>query len=145
MSVFSPLTLPNGVIIPNRIAKAAMEENMADADHAPSVELIRLYRAWGQGGAGLIITGNVMVDARAMTGPAGVVLEDDRYLDRFRAWADAGRANGAQLWMQINHPGRQMPAALGQETVAPSAIALDLGAQSKIFPMPRARALFRSM
>ncbi|QNT77405.1 NADH:flavin oxidoreductase/NADH oxidase family protein [Entomobacter blattae] len=138
MSVFSPLTLPNGAIIPNRIAKAAMEENMADADHAPSAKLIRLYRAWGQGGAGLIITGNVMVDARAMTGPAGVVLEDDRYLDRFRALADAGRANGAQVWMQINHPGRQMPAALGQETVAPSAIALDLGAQSKIFPMPRA-------
>jgi 2,4-dienoyl-CoA reductase-like NADH-dependent reductase (Old Yellow Enzyme family) len=125
-------------MIPNRIAKAAMEENMADADHAPSAELIRLYREWGQGGAGLIITGNVMVDARAMTGPAGVVLEDDQHLDRFRAWADAARANGAQVWMQINHPGRQMPAALGQETVAPSAIALDLGAQSKVFPMPRA-------
>ncbi len=39
--------------------------------------------------------------------------------------------------MQINHPGRQMPAALGQETLAPSAIALDLGAQSKRFPIPR--------
>ena len=44
MSLFSPLTLPNGVVIPNRIAKAAMEENMADGDHAPSDELIRLYR-----------------------------------------------------------------------------------------------------
>jgi 2,4-dienoyl-CoA reductase-like NADH-dependent reductase (Old Yellow Enzyme family) len=119
MSLFSPLALPNGAVIPNRIAKAAMEENMAD------------------GGAGLIITGNVMVDARAMTGPAGVVLEDDRHLDRFRAWADASRAGGAQVWMQINHPGRQMPAGLGQQTLAPSAIALDLGAQSKIFPMPR--------
>ncbi len=138
MSLFTSLTLPNGAIIPNRIAKAAMEENMADADHAPSAELIRLYHAWGKGGAGLIITGNVMIDAHAMTGPAGVVLEDDRYLDRFRAWANAGRAIGAQVWMQINHPGRQMPGALGQETIAPSAIALDLGAQSKIFPMPRA-------
>lgn len=138
MSLFTSLTLPNGTTIPNRIAKAAMEENMADADHLPSAELVRLYRAWGQGGAGLIITGNVMVDARAMTGPAGVVLEDDRHLDRFRAWADAARANGAQAWMQINHPGRQMPASLAQETIAPSAIALDLGAQSKVFPKPRA-------
>ncbi len=137
MSLFSPLALPNGAVIANRIAKAAMEENMADGDHAPSAELINLYRAWADGGAGLIITGNVMVDARAMTGPAGVVLEDDRHLDRFKIWAEAARAGGAQVWMQINHPGRQMPAGLGQETLAPSAIALDLGAQSKRFPVPR--------
>lgn len=38
MSLFSPLILPNGTVIPNRIAKAAMEENMADADHAPSAD-----------------------------------------------------------------------------------------------------------
>lgn len=137
MSLFSPLALPNGAVIANRIAKAAMEENMADGDHAPSAELIRLYRAWAEGGAGLIITGNVMVDARAMTGPAGVVLEDDRALDRFKTWAEAARSGGGQAWMQINHPGRQMPAGLGQETLAPSAIPLDLGAQSRIFPVPR--------
>lgn len=137
MSLFSPLTLPSGAVIPNRIAKAAMEENMADDDHAPSAGLLRLYRAWAEGEAGLIITGNVMVDARAMTGPGGVVLEDDRHLDRFRAWAEAARSRGAGVWMQINHPGRQMPAGLGQETLAPSAIALDLGKQSNLFRMPR--------
>ena len=138
MSLFSPLALPNGAVIPNRIAKAAMEENMADDDHAPSDALIRLYRAWAAGEAGLIITGNVMIDARAMTGPGGVVLEDDGHLDRFTAWAEAARAGGGQVWMQINHPGRQMPASLGQETLAPSPVAIDLGAQSKLFPRPRA-------
>jgi 2,4-dienoyl-CoA reductase-like NADH-dependent reductase (Old Yellow Enzyme family) len=137
MTLFFPLALPNGTVVPNRIAKAAMEENMADDDHAPSAELIALYRAWAEGGAGLIITGNVMVDARAMTGAAGVVLEDDRYLDRFKAWAQTAGAGGGEVWMQINHPGRQMPAGLGQQTLAPSAIALDLGAQSKMFPVPR--------
>ena len=137
MSLFSPLTLPNGAVIPNRIAKAAMEENMADGEHAPSAELLRLYRAWAEGGAGLIITGNVMIDGRAMTGPGGVVLEDERHLDRFRAWAEAGRAGGGQLWMQINHPGRQAPASLKQETLAPSPIALDLGNLSKQFAPPR--------
>ena len=40
--------------------------------------------------------------------------------------------------MQINHPGRQMPGSLGQEAIAPSAVALDLGAQSGRFPTPRA-------
>ncbi len=137
MSLFSPLALPNGAVIPNRIAKAAMEENMADDDHAPSEALLRLYRAWAEGEAGLIVTGNVMVDARAMTGPGGVVLEDDRHIDRFRAWAEAGRSRGAQVWMQINHPGRQMPASLGQETLAPSAIAIDIGSLSRQFPLPR--------
>ena len=138
MTLFTPLTLPNGAVIPNRLAKAAMEENMADADHAPSEALIRLYKAWADGGVGLILTGNVMIDRRAMTGPGGVVLEDDKHLDRFKRWAAAARAGGTQVWMQINHPGRQMPAALNQPTIAPSAVALDLGAYSNRFAVPRA-------
>jgi 2,4-dienoyl-CoA reductase-like NADH-dependent reductase (Old Yellow Enzyme family) len=137
MKLFTPLTLPNGAVIPNRLAKAAMEENMADADHAPSDALLRLYKAWARGKAGLILTGNVMVDSRAMTGPNGVVLEDDARLDRFRRWARIARAHGAHVWMQINHPGRQMQAALGQPTLAPSAIALELGALSRQFSVPR--------
>jgi 2,4-dienoyl-CoA reductase-like NADH-dependent reductase (Old Yellow Enzyme family) len=137
MKLFTPLTLPNGATIPNRLAKAAMEENMADADHAPSDALLRLYEAWAQGGAGLILTGNVMVDSRAMTGPNGVVLEDDAHIERFRRWAQIARAHGAQIWLQINHPGRQMQAALGQATLAPSAVALELGALSRQFPVPR--------
>ncbi|GCB04456.1 NADH:flavin oxidoreductase/NADH oxidase family protein [Ralstonia sp. SET104] len=138
MKLFTPLVLPNGAVIANRLAKAAMEENMADADHAPSDALLRLYEAWAAGGAGLILTGNVMVDHRAMTGPSGVVLEDGVHLERFRRWAQAARAHGAHAWVQINHPGRQMPAALGQATLAPSAVPLALGALSKQFPVPRA-------
>ncbi|AZQ56334.1 NADH:flavin oxidoreductase/NADH oxidase family protein [Burkholderia cenocepacia] len=138
MNVFDKLTLPNGSIIPNRIAKAAMEENMADAEHAPSEKLMRLYQAWADGGTGLLISGNVMVDSRAMTDAGGVVLEDDTQLDKFRRWAKIGRSKGAQFWLQINHPGRQMPANLGQQTWAPSAIALDLGKMSKHFDTPGA-------
>lgn len=138
MNVFDKLILRNGSSVPNRIAKAAMEENMADADHAPSEELMRLYRAWAEGGAGLLITGNVMVDSRAMTGPGGVVLEDARHLDRFKRWAQVGRSKGAQFWLQINHPGRQMPANLGQPTWAPSAVPMNLGNMSKHFNTPQA-------
>ncbi|SAK62853.1 NADH:flavin oxidoreductase/NADH oxidase family protein [Caballeronia ptereochthonis] len=138
MNVFDKLDLPNGSIIPNRIAKAAMEENMADADQGPSNDLIRLYEAWANGGAGLLISGNVMVDGRAMTGPGGVVLEDARQLAKFRRWAQTGRAKGAQFWLQINHPGRQMTANLGQPTWAPSAVPLELGRMSKHFNTPHA-------
>ncbi|SED27893.1 NADH:flavin oxidoreductase/NADH oxidase family protein [Bradyrhizobium erythrophlei] len=138
MSPFDSLTLPNGTSIPNRIAKAAMEENMADAGHFPSAELLRLYQAWADGGAGLIITGNVMIDRRAMTGPGGVVLEDGTPLEAFRNWARIGRSRGAQIWLQLNHPGRQMMKNMGQQTLAPSAVPLDLGKHSNLFAMPRA-------
>ncbi len=136
MKVFEKLVFPNGSMVPNRIAKAAMEENMADLSQAPSEELMRLYQAWADGGAGLIITGNVMVDRRAMTGPGGVVLEDESHLDIFKRWAQIGRSKGAQVWLQINHPGRQMQANLGQQTWAPSAVALDLGKMSDRFNPP---------
>jgi len=136
MNVFDELKLPNGSTIPNRIAKAAMEENMADAQQAPSEELMRLYGAWAEGGAGLLITGNVMVDGRAMTGPGGVVLENQDELPKFKRWATIGQSKGAQFWLQINHPGRQMPANLGQPTWAPSAVAMKLGKLSKHFGVP---------
>lgn len=136
--LFQPLHLPNGSVIPNRLAKAAMEENLADAEHAPGPTLIRLYRAWAKGGAGLIITGNVMVDRHALTGPAGVVLEDDAHLPRFRAWAAASRSYGAQAWLQINHPGRQLMASLGQPALGPSAIPVDIPGLSKLFVQPQA-------
>ena len=138
MNLFTPLTLPNGTSLPNRIAKAAMEENMCDANHAPSAALLRLYQAWADGGAGLILTGNVMVDRRAMTGPGGVVLEDDSHLDQFKQWARVARSGGAQVWMQISHPGRQMMAALGQETWSASAVPLDMGNLSNKFSVPKA-------
>jgi 2,4-dienoyl-CoA reductase-like NADH-dependent reductase (Old Yellow Enzyme family) len=138
MHAFTELMLPNGSTLPNRIAKASMEENMADAAHGPSDRLKRLYRAWAEGGAGLLLSGNVMIDRRAMTGPGAVVLEDDRELASFREWARIGRAGGAQFWLQLSHPGRQMFKDLGQETVAPSAVAIDLGKHSGLFGMPRA-------
>jgi 2,4-dienoyl-CoA reductase-like NADH-dependent reductase (Old Yellow Enzyme family) len=134
--MFTPLTLPNGSTLPNRLAKAAMEENMADAGQLPGQALNRLYESWARGGVGLIITGNVMIDGRAMTGPGGVVLEAGTPLAPFRQWAQAARRQGAQAWMQINHPGRQVMADMGGNAWAPSAVALDMGKHSKLFAQP---------
>ena len=138
MPLSTPLALPNGAVVPNRVAKAAMEENMADAGQVPGPAIRALYSAWARGGAGLILTGNVMIDGRAMTGPGGIVLERDTPREPFAAWAGAARAHGAQAWMQINHPGRQVFAAMKGEAWAPSAVALDIGKHSKLFAQPRA-------
>jgi 2,4-dienoyl-CoA reductase-like NADH-dependent reductase (Old Yellow Enzyme family) len=136
--LFSPLALRSGGTLRNRIAKAAMEENLAGSGQLPDERLISLYRRWGAGGAGLLITGNVMVHAEALTGPAGVVLDDSAPLEPFARWAEAGRAGGATMWMQISHPGRQVQARMPGVVWAPSAIAVELGKHSKRFGKPTA-------
>ncbi|POM26077.1 NADH oxidase [Actinomadura rubteroloni] len=119
-----PLTLPCGAVLRNRIAKAAMSEQLADRHGSPTPGLNRLYATWSRGGAGLLITGNVMISSAAFTEPRNAVLEDPRHLPAHRAWADAVHAHGAAVWMQINHPGRAAVAPLSRRPVAPSAVRL---------------------
>ncbi|MBI5335943.1 MAG: NADH:flavin oxidoreductase/NADH oxidase family protein [Burkholderiales bacterium] len=111
-----------GTTIRNRLAKSAMSEALGGPDGAPGPGLPVLYRRWAEGGLGLVITGNVMIDRRALGEPGNVVIEDDRHLDALRRWAQAGTAGGTQLWMQLNHPGKQSPRGLNRETVSPSAV-----------------------
>ena len=117
-----------------------MEENMADNRHLPGAELRQLYRAWAEGGAGLILTGNVTVAPDAVTGPAGVILDASQPLQPFRDWAQAGRTNGARLWMQINHPGRQVYAATNRQAIAPSAVPVAIEGYAHLFAQPREMA-----
>lgn len=139
---FVPMQLANGTTIKNRICKAAMEENLADIEHnfEPSKATLRLYKSWGQGGAGIIMSGNVMIDPRAMTGPAGIVISNEcrGREEVLRKWISDTQAGGSQFWLQINHPGRVIKADLGQQPIGPSAKAVDIGSLSKyVFAVPR--------
>ena len=58
-----PLALPCGARLGNRLAKAAMTEGLASPAGIPTAELNRLYGLWSDGGAGLLLTGNILVDA----------------------------------------------------------------------------------
>lgn len=135
--IAQPLVLARGRAIPNRIAKSALSEALGTIDNRVTPELVRLYRRWGAGGAGLLITGNVMVDRRALGEPGNVVVEDERDLLMLQQWAAAGSARGARMWMQINHPGKQAPRGMNRENVAPSAIGFG-EKLSPFFPVPRA-------
>ncbi len=115
-----------------------MEENLAGLGQLPDEHLWRLYEAWARGSAGLIITGNVMVDPRALTGPGAVVLQRGTELAPFKRWAQAASLGGAQVWMQISHPGRQVMAAMGQDGWAPSEVPVNLGKHSKLIAKPHA-------
>jgi len=131
-SLHEPLTLPNGQVLPNRIMKSALSEVLATKQNAPDERLERLYSTWSQGGYGLLVTGNVMVDRRQLGEPGNVVIEDERDLDALTRWTKATHDGGVPIWAQINHPGRQSnPLALGHTPVAPSPVALSMPGATK--------------
>ena len=123
------LSLPNGATLPNRMAKAAMTEGLADPRGYPSAALERLYTQWGNSGCGLLITGNVLVDRHHLERPGNVVIDREPDADMRAAlarWATAAKAGGAKIWMQISHAGRQTSAIVNPTPKAPSAIPLAL-------------------
>lgn len=136
-SLDSSFILPCGATLKNRIAKSAMSENMASAGHIASEKFSCVYKRWAQGGAGLLITGNVMVDSTALGEPANIVIEEGMDLTDLKSWAKSATQNSAQCWVQLNHPGKQTPKFLTKVPVAPSAIGLGRHLASS-FNIPRA-------
>ncbi len=130
------LILPNGTIISNRIAKSAMSENLSTKNHDPSTTLLNVYKLWAKGGAGLIITGNIMINPKALGEPRNVVVENRDNFDLLKEWADTVKGTNTHLWVQINHPGRQAMEEINTVLKAPSAVPLKIvgrkNASSKI-------------
>lgn len=116
------LTLPNGSVLRNRLAKSAMSEALGTYDNHVTPRLITLYQRWAASGIGLLVTGNVMVDRRALGEPGNVVIEDESDLPLLRQWAHAATDQGAAIWVQLNHPGKQSPKGLNARNLSPSAV-----------------------
>ncbi len=127
-------TLPCGVEVPNRIGKSALSENLADKGGKPSQPLFKLYDQWSGGSAGILFSGNVMVDARGMVEEHCVIAEDERFLAELTEWANITQKHGTQLWMQINHPGRQAARQHNPDVVSSSDVGLP---NQKVYGQPR--------
>jgi 2,4-dienoyl-CoA reductase-like NADH-dependent reductase (Old Yellow Enzyme family) len=123
--------------IKNRLFKSAMSEQLGDKLHNPTSGLANLYETWSAGECGLLVTGNVMISRTALGEPKNVVLDEKSDLNSFKAWAASSKKHGSSVWMQLNHPGKQIPKFLSKEPVAPSAIALGSGLEAS-FAKPRA-------
>ena len=135
--LFTPITLPNGTTIKNRFFKSAMSEGMGTKNFQPKKNIATLYKRWAEGGTGLIITGNIMVDPKGTADPGNIVFDKNSNMEILKDWAKQGQQYGAKVMVQLNHPGKQAPKTIAKETVAPSTVPLGNGL-NKLFSTPRA-------
>ncbi|MDG2459783.1 MAG: NADH:flavin oxidoreductase/NADH oxidase family protein [Luminiphilus sp.] len=127
--IHTPLTLPCGAQISNRLCKAAMTEGLAAPTGEPTEELNQLYGLWSDGGAGLLLSGNVQMDGDHLERPGNVIVDSEPSVEMKAAlerWAKAGTRGGNHFWAQISHAGRQCQKIVNPRPKAPSAIKLGL-------------------
>ncbi|KAJ5942903.1 hypothetical protein N7516_003071 [Penicillium verrucosum] len=134
-----PVKLPCGLVLPNRLSKAAMAEMLAKTNE-PTSALVDAYEQWSDGGWGSILTGNVQVDVNHMGSPFDPALHNE-YKDsetnnalvaQWKKYADTCQKHGTPAIAQICHPGRQSFRVSGHRgifapTLAPSAVPIKVG------------------
>ena len=130
------IVLPNGIELKNRIVKAAMSETLADKTNQPNTKHIALYKRWAEGGSGLLISGNVMIDRSQLGEPGNIVLDNKTDKKALSLWSKAGTQNDAKFLLQLNHPGKQAPKSMSKKPVAPSSVTLSKELSS-LFNEPR--------
>ncbi|MEQ8411058.1 MAG: NADH:flavin oxidoreductase/NADH oxidase family protein [Erythrobacter sp.] len=138
----TPITLPCGAVLPNRLAKAAMTEGLATPEGVPTGALERLYGLWSDGGAGLLITGNVIVDRDHLERPGNVVIDrppDAAMARALERWAMVGTRAGNHLWAQISHGGRQVQKSVNPAPKSASDVQLALPGGQFARPVPLTR------
>jgi 2,4-dienoyl-CoA reductase-like NADH-dependent reductase (Old Yellow Enzyme family) len=135
--IASPFQFASGVSVPNRLAKSAMTEGLADAANRATSAHARLYGRWADGGIGLQITGNVQISRSHLERPGNIAIagpQGAEALAGLRAMAAAAAARGGACYVQLSHAGRQTPVSVNPHPQAPSAIPVDL--PGKQFGMP---------
>ena len=131
-TIFSPLTLPCGRTLPNRLVKVAMYEHLAHILGGPPTDLhLALYEQWAKHNWGMVFTGNVQVSATHLTLGRDMLVPtslDQSSVEPFRKLAKTIHSHESTVAiMQLNHSGRQSSNILGgrwpfQSPLAPSPI-----------------------
>jgi 2,4-dienoyl-CoA reductase-like NADH-dependent reductase (Old Yellow Enzyme family) len=116
----------------NRFLKGAMSERLATWHPSdlpkrgvPTPELINLYRRWGEGGMGLILTGNIVLNFNSLEAlgnpiiPPGAKPSGERF-EAFKKLATEAKKEGSLIVGQICHPGRQVEERINQNPVGAS-------------------------
>lgn len=103
--LFSPLQLPCGAALRNRIFKAPMSDALGTGRGTPSDAQVNLYRIWADGGAALLVVGEVQIDPMYPENPGNLVLSDTSSIDEFATLCQTVRSYNTHLWAQLGHAG----------------------------------------
>ncbi len=122
--ISTELKLPCGAILKNRLVKSAMTERISNRNFEPVKGHERLYEDWADTSAGLLITGNVVIDRKHLESAGNVCFDDEKMLPKLKSWAAAGKKNGNHIWIQISHSGRQTNRFGTSRPLAPSEVQL---------------------
>ncbi|CAJ0572259.1 unnamed protein product, partial [Mesorhabditis spiculigera] len=113
-----PLSFNSGKSARNRIFKSAMTEMLSSfcpdtpAEHGlPSETVLTMYEKWGNGGFGIVLTGNIAVDPLHLESAGNVIIarenEGPKRDELLRRFAKNCKADGALALAQLTHAGRQ--------------------------------------
>lgn len=119
-----PLDLPGGGRLKNRLIKSPMSDSLGNGAGDPTPDQIRLYERWAEGGAALSLIGEVQIGPHAPESPGNLVLTPGGAETLWRALAQVGTAQGAQIWPQLGHAGALTHGALARAK-GPSALTLE--------------------
>ncbi|QIW96259.1 hypothetical protein AMS68_001777 [Peltaster fructicola] len=151
----SPLAQPlhfefSGRTAPNRFLKAAMSERIASWDDKdlskrgiPTQESINLYRRWREAGAGIVLSGHIIIDTEQIEGPGNLMIPPDAPLsgerfEAFKAMAAAGKTGDNLIIGQVSHPGRQATELYHPHPLSASDVQLQGNIMGMTFGKPRA-------
>jgi 2,4-dienoyl-CoA reductase-like NADH-dependent reductase (Old Yellow Enzyme family) len=95
------------LVLKNRLIRAATSETMATEEGEGTAELLRLYTDLARGGAGLIITGHIYVEARGQYEPRQVGLDQDSRIVSLARVTEAVHRDGGIIFAELSHAGSQ--------------------------------------
>jgi 2,4-dienoyl-CoA reductase-like NADH-dependent reductase (Old Yellow Enzyme family) len=101
----SPLELPCGAILKNRLAKSPMSDSLGNGAGDPTEAQGRLYERWAQGGVAVSFIGEVQIDPRFPEKPGNLVLHAGSDQRALRSLTQRAVIEGAHLWAQLGHAG----------------------------------------
>lgn len=134
----------------NRFLKAAMTERLSswdaknlEARGVPSKNLINVYRRWGEGEFGVILTGNIMIEYDHLEAAGNPIIPrkstfDGKRFDAFKELATQSKKHGSLIVGQVSHPGRQVAENIQKHPVSASDVQLEGNVMGMTFAKPRA-------
>ncbi|CAJ2503359.1 Uu.00g107530.m01.CDS01 [Anthostomella pinea] len=140
----------SGKTASNRFMKGAMTERLSTWDPkdlpkrgVPTKELINVYRRWGEGGFGVILTGNTMFEYDQLEAAGNPIIPRDApfsgpRFEAFKEMASQSKAHGSLAVCQLSHPGRQVAANIQSHPISASDIQLEGDVMGMTFAKPRA-------